>query len=138
MLYGLAAGLVVFLHAAFVVFVVAGGFAVLRWPRVAIFHIPAVIWGAWIELRGWVCPLTPLEQILWERAGRHGYEGGFIDHYVVPVLYPEGLTRSSQVTLGLLVLAINVTVYGISVERRRRKRRDARMEGLAPDTRKRR
>jgi len=112
--YSLAAGLVVVVHLAFVIFVVAGGLLVLRWPRVAWIHLPAAVWGALIEFQGWICPLTPLEQRLWEQAGRQGYEGGFIDQYLVPALYPTGLTRGSQITLGLLVVAVNVAVYGIA------------------------
>lgn len=115
MAYSLAAGLVVALHAAFVVFVVAGGLLVLRWPRVAWLHLPAAVWGAMIEFRGWVCPLTPLEQMLWEKAGRQGYTGGFIEHYLVPVLYPSGLTRSTQIALGVLVVSINVAVYAAAI-----------------------
>jgi hypothetical protein len=121
--YGLAAGLVVLVHAAFVVFVVAGGLLALRWPRVAWVHLPAACWGALIEFQGLVCPLTPIEQRLWEQAGRQGYEGGFIDHYVVPVLYPTGLTRSAQITLGLVVVGINLIIYGVVLIRALRRRR---------------
>jgi len=123
MLYSLAAGLVVIVHAAFVAFVVAGGLLVLRWPRVTWIHLPAAAWGALIEFRGRVCPLTPLEQRLWDQAGRHGYDGGFIDHYVVPALYPTGLTRNTQIALGLLVVVINVAVYGVAIVRARRNAR---------------
>lgn len=109
--FPLLADLVVALHALFVVFVVAGGLLVLRWPRVAWLHLPAAAWGALIEFFGWVCPLTPLEQWLRRLAGEAGYRGGFIEHYVLPVLYPAGLTRGVQLGLGALVVAVNVAVY---------------------------
>jgi hypothetical protein len=99
------------LHGAFVLFVVAGGFLVLRWPRLAWAHVPAALWGAAIEFAGFVCPLTPLENA-WRRAGGgHGYQGGFLEHYVTAALYPSGLTRPIQLCLGALVLAINGWVY---------------------------
>jgi acyl-coenzyme A thioesterase PaaI-like protein len=120
MSYRLAAGAVVVAHLAFVIFVVAGGLLVLRWRRVAWVHLPAAVWGGLIEFLGWTCPLTPLEQRLWEQAGRLGYEGGFVEHYLVPALYPTGLTRGAQIALGLLVVTVNVTVYGIAWGRARR------------------
>ena len=123
--YSLAAGFVVIVHAAFVVFVVAGGLLVLRWPRVSWIHLPAALWGALIEFQGWVCPLTPIEQRLWDQAGRHGYDGGFIDHYIAPVLYPTGLTRNTQIVLGLLLVGVNVAVYGVAILRARRRVRRA-------------
>ena len=110
------------LHAAFVAFVVLGGFAVIRWPRLAWLHIPAAIWGAWIEVSGWVCPLTPLENAWRVRAGESGYSGGFIDHYVVSALYPAGLTRAMQWVLGACVVAVNVIAYWVVFRRRRRRR----------------
>jgi acyl-coenzyme A thioesterase PaaI-like protein len=118
--YSVAAGAVVVVHIAFVIFAAAGGLLVLRWRRIAWVHLPVAAWGALIEFGGWVCPLTPLEQRLWEQAGRQGYEGGFIDHYLVPALYPTGLTRGTQITLGLVVVIVNVTVYGIAWRRARR------------------
>ena len=106
-----AADLVVVLHCLFVLFVVAGGFLAWRWPRLVWLHLPAVAWAAWIELAGWVCPLTPLENRLRRLAGEGEYRGGFVEHYVLPALYPSGLTRSRQVILGLLVLGLNLAVY---------------------------
>lgn len=120
MAYRILADLVVGVHAVFVVFVVAGGLLVLRWPWVAGAHLPAVVWGALIEFRGWVCPLTPLEKSLRASAGQAGYEGGFIEHYLLPVLYPAGLTRGVQLVLGSLVVVVNLLVYGMLVRRRRR------------------
>lgn len=109
--YRLLADLVVVVHLAFVAFVVAGGLLVLRWPRLAWAHVPAAAWGALIEFAGWVCPLTPLENDLRRLGGEGGYGGGFVERYLVGVLYPGGLTRAHQVALGLLVLAINGLVY---------------------------
>jgi Protein of Unknown function (DUF2784) len=117
---GLAAG-VVAVHAAFVLFAALGGVAVLRWPRVAWVHVPCVLWAAWIELAGGICPLTPLENALRARAGLDSYSGDFVARYVLPVLYPEGLTRGIQVAIGVLVLAINGAVYGAVMLRRRRR-----------------
>lgn len=117
------ADLVVVVHFLFVLFVVAGGFLVLRWPRVAYFHIPAAIWGAAIELVGGICPLTPLENSLRQQAGGIGYSGGFIEHYILPVLYPSALTRDIQLLLGLLVLVLNVAIYGYVFRRRQRTNR---------------
>ena len=129
MLYRLAADTVVVVHALFVVFVVLGGLAVLRWPRLAWAHLPAAGWGALIEFAGWICPLTPLEKWLRVQGGLAAYEGGFIAHYLLPILYPPGLTRGTQVILGLIVLAINLAVYGVLLRRRlvaRRRGRRAR------------
>ncbi len=105
------ADLVVLLHMGFVVFVVAGGLLALRWRRMAWVHLPCAVWGAWIEFAGWICPLTPLEIWLRRRAGEAGYETGFIAHYVVPVLYPSELARSTQVMLGIVVVVLNVALY---------------------------
>jgi Protein of Unknown function (DUF2784) len=102
---------VLVLHFAFIAFVVAGGIAVLRWPRLAWLHVPAAVWGALIEFAGWICPLTPLENSLRERGGEAGYGGGFIDHYITGLIYPHGLTRTQQLGIGALVLAINACVY---------------------------
>lgn len=116
--YHFLAELVVLLHAAFVLMVVFGGFAVLRWPRLAWIHLPAAAWGALIEIAGWVCPLTPLENKLRQMSGQPGYGGGFIEHYVVPVLYPPGLTREIQVGLGIAVVLLNSAVYAWLLTRR--------------------
>ncbi len=102
---------VVLIHAAFVVFVVLGGLLALRWPRAAWCHVPAAIWGAMIEITGWICPLTPLENRLRQAAGEAGYEGGFVEHYVLPTLYPAGLTREHQWVLAALVVIVNVAIY---------------------------
>lgn len=117
MAYRLLADLLVVLHAAFVAFVVAGGLLVLRWRRLAWLHLPVAVWGALISFTGWVCPLTPWEQRLRRLGGEAGYRGGFIDHYLLPVLYPEGLSRGHQIVLGLLVILVNAAVYARLVSR---------------------
>jgi hypothetical protein len=109
--YGARADLIVALHFAFVLFVGLGGLLVLRWRRVAWLHVPAAVWGVWIEFSGRICPLTPLENQYRRLGGEAGYSGGFVDHYILPVLYPHGLTRTTQVLLGIAVAAFNVWLY---------------------------
>jgi len=106
------ADVLVVLHLAFVVFVLLGGFLVIWRRRVALLHVPCAIWGVFIEWAGWVCPLTPLEVKFRILGGEAGYSGGFIDHYVMPLLYPPGLTRAHQVWMGILVGALNLAIYG--------------------------
>ena len=120
--YGLLADAVLLAHATFVALVVLGGLLVLRWPRLAWVHLPVVAWGAGIEFAGGICPLTPLENHLRALAHEQGYAGGFVEHYVFGLLYPEGLTREVQVVLGLGVLALNAAVYAWLWCRRRRAR----------------
>jgi len=112
MLYKLAADAVVLIHFGFVLFVVAGGLLVFRWRWVALLHLPAVVWAVLLEFRGWLCPLTPLELSLRAAGGQAGYSGGFVAHYILPVLYPAELDRALQVALGSFVIAVNVAVYG--------------------------
>jgi len=107
-----AADVVVLVHLAFILFVAAGGLLVLRWPRLAWMHVPAIIWGALIEFAGWICPLTPLENRLRAAAGEAAYSGGFIDRYIMPIVYPAGLTRGMQLALGVAVIAVNLVIYG--------------------------
>ncbi len=118
MAFRLLADVTVVLHLTFVRFVVVGGFLVLRSYRVAWAHIPAALWGAWIEFAGWVCPLTPLENWLRQRGGQAVYTSSFVDQYVLPILYPPGLSREVQWLLGALVLGINAGVYFVIVRRR--------------------
>ena len=118
MLHRGLADVVLVIHLAFVLFVVLGGLAVLRWPRLAWVHVPVALYGATIEFLGFVCPLTPLEIWLRRRGGGAGYEGGFIEHYVTAVLYPGGLTREVQIGLGVAVLVINAVVYYVVWRRR--------------------
>jgi hypothetical protein len=114
------ADLTVIVHLAFVVFVVVGGLLVLRRRGWVWIHLPAAIWGASIEWAGWVCPLTPLENWLRLRAGGSGYRGGFVEHYLLPVLYPSELARGTQIVLGGLVVVINVAFYSVVWKRYRR------------------
>jgi hypothetical protein len=120
MLLRTLADLVLVAHFAFVAFAVVGGVVVLRWPRVAFAHVPAVAWAVMIEYAGWICPLTPLENALREAGGGAGYAGAFLDHYLVPLLYPAGLTRQFQVVLGSLLLLVNAGAYWWLVQRTRR------------------
>ena len=113
---------VVLLHLAVVVFIVLGGLLALRWPRAAMVHLPFAAWGIAIELGQWVCPLTPLENRLRRLAGEAGYEGGFVEHYVLPVLYPAGLTPRVSLVLAALVLGVNAAIYAAVVRLRRRRR----------------
>jgi len=112
MLYKLAADVVVLIHLGFVLFVVAGGLLVFRWRWVALLHLPAVVWAVLLEFLGWLCPLTPLELSLRAAGGQAGYSGGFVAHYILPVLYPAELDRILQMALGSFVIAVNVAVYG--------------------------
>jgi hypothetical protein len=114
-----AADIIVLAHLAFILFAAVGGLLVLRWPKLAWAHVPAVVWGALIELAGWICPLTPLENRLRAAAGDSAYAGGFIDQYIMPIVYPAGLTRGMQLTLGAAVIAVNLIVYGSLVFRRK-------------------
>jgi hypothetical protein len=116
------ADVVVLVHLAFVAFVVLGAWLALRWRRLVWVHAPAALWGVLVMLLGVVCPLTPLEQALRRAGGEAGYRGGFIQHYLVPVLYPHEIARREQVALGLLVVALNLPPYGALVQRARRAR----------------
>ena len=125
------ADLLVLLHLAFAAFVVFGGFLAWRWPRVVFAHLPALAWGFWVEISGQICPLTPLEIHLRSLAGEAGYQGGFLDHYVVELLYPPGLTRADQWVLAVILLALNLTAYGVLL--RRLTRRPGRPLGPGPN-----
>jgi hypothetical protein len=118
--WALAADGVVVLHALFVLFAVLGGLLAAWRPWAAALHLPAAAWAAWIEVTGGICPLTPLENRLRVLAGENGYAGGFVEHYVLPVLYPPGLTPAVQWTLAGLVVVVNVAIYAWVVRRRRR------------------
>ena len=118
MLYRLAADAVLLLHLGFIVFVLLGGLLALRWRRAPLLHLPAVAWGVYIELSGGLCPLTPLENRLRVLAGQAGFEGGFIEHYLLPLIYPADLTRDTQFVLAGVVVIVNLLAYGIVLRRR--------------------
>ena len=112
-MYRFFADVLVVVHFLFILFVVAGGILVLRRPGLAILHIPAVVWGAVVEFCGWICPLTPLENYFRRLVGGAGYSGDFIEHYLMPLIYPENLTIGMQYILGGLVIVINMVFYFI-------------------------
>ena len=117
MSYRILADLVVLLHLLFIVFVVVGGLLVLRWGRISLLHLPAAAWGSFIEFSGRICPLTPLENHFRHMAGLEGYAAGFIEHHLLSIIYPTGLTHEIQIVLGLLVVTLNLTVYAFILRR---------------------
>jgi hypothetical protein len=116
----LAAAAVLLLHGLFIAFVVGGAALLWRWPRLVWLHLPAALWGAYAEFSGALCPLTPLENLFRRAAGKQGYDGGYVEHYLLPLIYPESLTRDAQFWLGLGVLLINGLLYTLWLARRRR------------------
>lgn len=118
-MYSALADAVLVLHFAFVLFVALGGLLVLRRPRIAWVHLPTAVWGVAIEFGGWICPLTPLENRLRELAGESTYHGDFIARHLMPVIYPEGLTREAQLALGFAALVGNGAIYALVARRRR-------------------
>lgn len=121
-MYRFFADVLVVVHFLFIFFVVAGGMLILYRPRMAFLHLPAVIWGAAVELCGWICPLTPLENYFRRIAGDAGYSGGFIEHYLIPLIYPENLTAETQYILGGLVIVVNLIFYFLLWRRKRVRR----------------
>lgn len=111
MLYRALADLVALTHLAFIIFALFGGLFALRWRWVLWAHVPAVAWGAAVEFFGWFCPLTPLENSLRRASGSAGYSGGFIEHYLQPILYPDEFTRGFQLFLGCALVVVNLAVY---------------------------
>src|SRR5262245_40636792 len=111
MIYRALADIVVALHLAFIVFAAMGGILVFRWRRVAWFHAPAAMWATLIEIAGWECPLTPLENWLRRLGGEAGYQTSFIERYLVPIIYPAAYSRGLHIFLGLLVLGVNLAIY---------------------------
>jgi hypothetical protein len=121
MLFHWLAVLVLLAHLAYLAFVVLGALLVLRRPRLAWVHLPAVAWGVYVEYAGIVCPLTPLENAMLARAGEQGYAGGFIAHYLTATIYPAGLTRAIEIALGTFALLFNAALYAWILRRRMRK-----------------
>lgn len=116
--FRLLADVTVVIHLAFVVFVLFGGLLVVRRPRLAWLHVPAVVWGVWIEFAGWLCPLTPLENWLRTQGGAAAYDSSFVEHYLLPLLYPASLSRELQWVMGGIVLLVNAVVYLVVLRRR--------------------
>lgn len=122
-MYNLLADITVAAHFLFIVFVVGGGLLVIRWPLIAFVHLPAAIWGAAIELFGWICPLTPMENYFLNLAGKSTYSGDFIVRHLLPVIYPENLTINIQHILGAVVILINIIFYVLALYKHKRKAR---------------
>ena len=118
--HGFLADAILILHLCFILFVTAGGFLVLHWPRLAWLHLPCLAWAVMITFTARICPLTPLEISLRQAAGEPGYSGDFIDRYLMPVIYPPGLTRELQIGLGLSLLLLNGILYTLYWRRRRK------------------
>ena len=118
MLYRLLADFVAVTHLLFIFFVLFGGVLAFRWRRLPWIHLPAAAWGVAVELFGWFCPLTPLENVLRRASGSAGYAGGFIERYIVPVIYPAELTRELQIGLGVGLIALNAVIYFVVWRRR--------------------
>lgn len=116
-MYNIFVDVIVVVHFLFVAFVVAGGLLVIRRPRIAFIHLPAAMWGAFVEFFGWICPLTPLENHFRNLAGNSSYSGDFIVSYLIPVIYPENLTTTIQQILGGSVIAVNIIIYSIVVRK---------------------
>jgi hypothetical protein len=117
MLYRILADLVVLLHLLFIIFVVAGGLLALHRRWWILLHLPAMMWGVYIEFSGNICPLTPLENHFSRLAGKKGYSTDFIDHYLTPIIYPAALTHEMQIFLGLLAIVVNLAVYSFLLRR---------------------
>jgi hypothetical protein len=121
MIWSLLADAVVVIHFAFTAFAIFGGFLTWRWRWIAALHLPALVWGCWVEVSHGICPLTPLENHLRRLGGEAGYPGGFLAHYLVRLLYPPGLTWHIQWELAALLLLINALAYGVPLARARRR-----------------
>ena len=119
-MYSVLADAVAVAHVLFIAFVLAGGALVLRWPRVAWVHLPAAAWGAFVEFMGWVCPLTPLENRFRQLAGAAASERDFVTRFLLPVIYPDGLTLAVQRILGALVIAVNLALYALVIRKQRK------------------
>ena len=122
MIHRLAADAVLLLHLGFILFVLLGGLLALRWRWAPMLHLPAAAWGVYVELSGGLCPLTPLENRLRSAAGEAGYTGGFIEHYLLALIYPAGLTHEIQYVLAAIVVGVNGLAYAWVWRGRRRRR----------------
>ena len=122
MYFRIAADLILASHLIFIVFVILGGLLALRWRWLIFVHIPAAVWGAFVEISGRICPLTIWENQLRQRAGYSGYTDSFVEHYLLPVIYPAGLTRNTQIWIAGAVILVNVVIYGWLVYRLKQSR----------------
>lgn len=122
MLDRLLADSVVLFHLLFIAFAVGGGIIVLRWRRMMWVHLPAVAWAVWVEVMNRPCPLTPLENYFRRRGGEAGYPGGFVEHYIWPMIYPAALTDRIQLMIGAFVFCVNVAAYAVVFWRWKRRR----------------
>ena len=122
MIYSFLADLLVVFHLVFILYVMAGALLIFKWPKTLWLHLPACFWGMTVEFTGWICPLTPWEIRLRGLAGEEGYTESFIEHYLIPIIYPIGLTREIQMVLGGTVLIVNLSLYTlILIKRKKRK-----------------
>ena len=120
MFYRFGADAVLFAHFVFVAFAVCGGALALLHPAFAWVHVPVVAWSSIVNLAGWTCPLTPLENALRTRAGQAGYAGGFVQHYIGRMVYPRGMPRRMELVAGVSIVAWNALVYGAILLQRAR------------------
>jgi hypothetical protein len=126
-MWGIAADALLLVHGSFIAWVLLGAFAVAWKPNLAWWHLPALAWGVYVQFTGTLCPLTPWENGLRQKAGEAGYSGGFIEHYLTAAIYPQGLTRSIQFWLGCGLLAVNIAGYSLAFWQAKRRR-----QALAP------
>lgn len=120
MIYRILADIIVLIHLLFIIFVVSGGLLGFYKKWTVWIHIPAAVWGALVELTGWFCPLTPLENRFRISGGAEGYEGSFVENYIIPLIYPENLTRNTQMAMGISVIVINAVIYFFLIKRYRK------------------
>ena len=121
MIYSFLADLLVVFHLVFILYVIAGALLITKWPKTLWLHLPSCFWGMTVEFTGWICPLTPWEIQLRRLAGEEGYTGSFIEHYLIPIIYPSGLTREVQMLLGGTVLIVNLSLYTLILINRRKR-----------------
>jgi len=127
MIYRILADIMVVAHLAFIAFVILGGLLVWRWPKLIWAHLPCALWGMLVEFTGWICPLTPLENIWRIQGGQAGFDESFVEHYLLPVVYPPGLTRGAQIVIGSAVVMVNLVAYAMLIRRRRGRRSAAKI-----------
>jgi hypothetical protein len=123
MSYRIAADIIMLLHMLFTLFVMFGSLLALYKRWIVWLHIPVVLWGVAIAVIGWICPLTPLENAIRIAAGQEGYSGGFVEHYLITIIYPDGLTRRGQLILAGLIIVVNILLYGFVLRKKRAKKK---------------